>query len=66
MLQSGINFGRSIGGNKLDSRLEGRRGCFRVFHVKLVKKVTSIHRLRNKYSFVGLQYLEAKEMVQIA
>jgi hypothetical protein len=66
MVQSGINFGRSTGGNKFDSRLEGRRGWFRIFHVKAMKKVTSILRLGKKNSFLGLQNLEAKEIVQIA
>jgi hypothetical protein len=64
MVQGGINFGRSTGGNKLDSRLEGRRGWFTIFHVKAMKKVTSILRLGKKNSFIGLQNLEAKEIVQ--
>jgi hypothetical protein len=34
------------------------------FHVKVMKKVTSILRLGKKNSFLGLQNLEAKEIVQ--
>jgi hypothetical protein len=48
----------------LDSRLEGRRGWFTIIHVKAMKKVTSILRLGKKNSFIGLQNLEAKEIVQ--
>jgi hypothetical protein len=50
--------------SKLDSRLEGRRGWFTIIHVKVMKKVTSILRLGKKNSFIGLQNLEAKEIVQ--
>jgi hypothetical protein len=65
-VQGGINFRRSTGGNKLDSKLEGRRGWFTIFHVKAMKKVTHILRLGKKNSFIGLQNLEAKEIVQKA
>ena len=51
------------GGSKLDSRLEGRRGWFTIIHVKATKKVISILRLGKKNSFIGLQNLEAKEIV---
>jgi hypothetical protein len=64
MVQGGINFGRSIGGSKLDSRLDGRRSWFKIIHVKAMKKVTKILRLRKKNSFIGLQNFEAKEIVQ--
>jgi hypothetical protein len=57
---------RSIGGRKLDSRLEGRRHWFTIIHVKATKKVTIILRLGKKNSFIGLQNLEAKEIVQKA
>jgi hypothetical protein len=57
---------RSTCGIKLDSRLEGRRGWFTIVHVKETKKVTSILRLGKKNSFIGLQNLEAKEIVQKA
>ena len=63
-IQGGINFGRSIGGNKFDSGLEGRGGWFRIFHVKVMKKVTSILRLGKTNSFLGLKNLEAKKIVQ--
>jgi hypothetical protein len=66
MIQSGMNFSSSTGGNKFDSKLEGRRGWFRIIHVKVTKKVTSILRLGNKNSFLGLQNLEAKEIVEMA
>jgi hypothetical protein len=66
MVQSGIYFGCSTGGNKFDSKLEGRRGWFTIFHVKVVKKVTCILRLGKGNSFLGLQYLEAKEIMQIS
>jgi hypothetical protein len=64
MTQGGINFMRSTGGRKIDSRLEGRRGCFTIVHVKSTKKVTSILTLEKKNSFIGLHNLEAKEIVQ--
>jgi hypothetical protein len=51
MVQSDINFKRSTGGNKFDSRLKGIRGCFLIFHVKVKKKVTTILRLGKKNSF---------------
>ena len=66
MVQGGIKFRRIIGGSKLDSRLEGRRGWFTIFHVEVTKKVTSILRLGKKNSFIGLKNLEAKEIVQIS
>jgi len=61
-----MNFGRSTGGCKLHSRLEGTRGWFTIVHVKVMKKVTSILRLGKKNFFIGLQNLEAKEIVQKA
>jgi hypothetical protein len=64
IVQGGINFGRSTGGSKIDSRLEGRRGWFTIVHVKEMKKVTSILILGKKNSFISLQNLEAKEIVQ--
>jgi hypothetical protein len=66
MVESGINFGRSTGGSKLDSKREERRGWFTIFHVEATKKVTRILRPRKKNSFLGLQNLEAKEIVQKA
>jgi hypothetical protein len=63
-VQSGINFERSTGGSKLDSRLKGRRGWFIIFHVETTKKVTCILRMGKKNSFIGLQNLEAKEIVK--
>jgi hypothetical protein len=64
MVQGGINIRRSTGGSKIDSRMEGGRGWFTIIHVKGTKKVTSIIRMGNKNSFIGLQNLEAKEMVK--
>jgi hypothetical protein len=64
MVQVGINFRRSTGGSNIESRLEGRRGCFTIIHVKVMKKVTSILILGKKNSFIGLKNLEAKEIVQ--
>ena len=64
MVHRGINFRRSTGGRKLESRMEGRRGWFTVIHVKATKKVTSILRLGKKNSFIGLQNLEDKEIVK--
>ena len=66
MVQSVINFRRGIGGNKFYSKLEGRRGWFTIIHVKATKKVTSTLRLGKKKYFIGLQNLEAKEIVQKA
>jgi hypothetical protein len=66
MVQSGINFGRNTGGSKFDTIMEGRRGRFRVFYMKEMKKVTRRLRLGKKNSFLGLQNLEAKKIVQIA
>jgi hypothetical protein len=51
-------------GSNLDSILEGRMGWFTIIHVKAMKKVTSRIRLGNKNSLIGLQNLEAKEIVQ--
>ena len=49
-IQGGIYFRGSTCGRKFDSRLEGRRGWFTIFHVEATKKVTSILRLgKNKY-----------------
>jgi hypothetical protein len=48
----------------LNSRLEGRRGWFTIFHVEVTKKVRSILRLGKKNLFIGLQNLEAKEIVK--
>jgi hypothetical protein len=64
VVQGGINFGRSTGGSKLESILEGKKGWFTIIHVKEMKNVTSILRLGKKNSFIGLQNLEAKETVQ--
>ena len=65
MIQGGIYFRGSTSGKKFDSRQEGRRGWFTIFHVEEMKKVTSILRLGNKYSFFGLQYLETKKVMQM-
>jgi hypothetical protein len=64
MAESGINIGRSTSGNKFESKLEGRKGWFRIIHVKGEKKVKNIHRLGNTNSSLDLQYLEAKEIMQ--
>jgi hypothetical protein len=66
MVQGGIKFGRSTSVSEFDSRMEGIRGFFRIFHVKVTKKVTNILRLGKKNVFLGFQNLEAKEIVQIA
>ena len=66
MVQSGINFGRNTCGNKIESILKGRREYFTIFHVKAMNKFTSILRFGKKNSFIGLQNLEAKEIVQKA
>ena len=47
-IQGGIYFMGSTSGRNFDSRLEGRRGWFTIFHVKGTKKVTSILRLGKK------------------
>jgi hypothetical protein len=52
--------------HKIESILEGRRGWFTIFHVEAMKNFTSILRLGKKNSFIGLQNLEAKEIVQKA
>jgi hypothetical protein len=54
----------STSGEVQVARMEGRRGWFTIVHVKATKKVTSILRLGKKNSFIGLQNLEAKEIVQ--
>jgi hypothetical protein len=46
--------------------LEERRGWFRIINVKATKKVASILRLGKKDSFLDLEYLEAKEIMQVA
>jgi hypothetical protein len=66
MVQSGIDFTSNIGGSNFDSRLEGRRGWFKIFHVKVVKEITCILRLGKGNTFLSLQHLEAKEIMQIA
>ena len=66
MVQGGINFRRSTGGNKLDARLEGRRGWFTIVHVKVMNKVTSILRLGKKNSILGFKNFEAKEIMKIS
>jgi hypothetical protein len=63
MVQIGINFERSTCSGKFEYGLEGRRAWFIIFHVKMTKKVTSLSILRMKKSFLGLQNLEAKEIV---
>jgi hypothetical protein len=45
---------------------KGEGDWFTIIHVKAMKKVTSILRLGKKNSFIGLQNLEAKEIVQKA
>jgi cell division protein FtsI/penicillin-binding protein 2 len=64
--QSDIDFGSSTMEKKFDSKLEGRRGWFRIFHVKTTKKFTCTLRLGKGNSFLSLQYLEAKEIMQIS
>ena len=59
-------FRGSTSGRKFDSRLEGRRGWFTIFHVKVTKKVTSIVRLGKKDSFFGLHDLETKKIMQMS
>ena len=56
----------STSGRKFDSRLEGIRDRFTIFHVKAMKKVTSILRLGKKDSFFGLQDLETKKIMQMS
>ena len=51
---------------KFDSRLEGRRGWFTIFHVKAMKKVKNILGKRNKYSIFGLEDLETKKSMQMS
>ena len=64
MIQGGIYFRGNTSGIKFDSRLEGRRGSFTIFHVEATKKVTSILILGKKYSFFGLQYFETKKIMK--
>ena len=66
MIQGGIYFKGSTSGRKFDSGLEGRRGWFTIFHVKAMKKATSILRLGKKYLFFGLQDLETKKIMQMS
>lgn len=42
MVQSGIYFGCNASGSKFGCRLKWRRGCFTIFHVITMKKVTCI------------------------
>ena len=65
-IQGDIDFRGSTSGIKFDSKLEGRRRWFTIFHVKVTKKVTSILTLGNKYSFFTLKYLEAKKIMQMS
>jgi len=65
MVQSGINFRSSTGGSKFDSKLEGRRCMFTIFYVKVANKVICILRLGKGNSFLSLQYLEVKEIMQV-
>jgi hypothetical protein len=62
-VQSGINFESNTSGNKFDSKIEGRRGWFKIFHVKVAKKLISILRLGKKNYFIGLQYVKANEIL---
>ena len=65
-IQGVIYFRRSTSGRKFDSKLEGRRGWFTIFHVEVTKKVTSILRLGKKDSLFGLQDLETKKIMQMS
>ena len=65
-IQGGIYFRGSTSGRKFESRLEGRRGWFTIFHVEVRKKVTSILRLGKKDSFFGLKDLEMKKIMQMS
>ena len=56
----------STSGRNFNSKLEGRRGWFIIFHVKAMKKVTSILGPNKKYSFFGLQDSEAKKIMQMS
>ena len=54
-IQGGIYFRERTSGRNFDSRMEGRRGWFTVFHVEAMKKkVIRIIRLGKKDSFFGL------------
>ena len=66
IIQGSIYFRGSKSGRKFDSRLEGRRGWFTIFHVEATKKVTSILRLGKKYFFFGLQDIETKKIMQMS
>ena len=66
MIQGGIYFRGSTSGRKFDSRLEGRRGWFTIFHVEVTNKVTSILILGKKDSFFGFQDLETKKIMQMS
>ena len=48
------------------NRPEGRRVWFTSFHVEATKKVTSILRLGKKDSFLGLQDIETKKIMQMS
>jgi hypothetical protein len=63
---NGIYFGCGTGGSKFDFRLEGRWGWFTIFYMKATKKVTCILRLGKGNSFLGLQDLEAKKIMQMS
>ena len=56
----------STSGRKFKSRLEGRRGWFTIFHVEVMKKVTSILRLGKKDYFFVLQDLETTKIMQMS
>ena len=66
MIESGIYFGGSTCERQLDSKLKGKRDWFTIFHVKATEKVTGILRLRNVNSFLRLQYLKTKKIMQVS
>ena len=66
MVHSSNYFECDTSGSKFDSKLEWRWGWFIVFHVKATKKVTCILRLGKGNSFLGLQDLEAKKIMQVS
>ena len=66
MVQSGIDLGCGIGGSKFDSKLEGRWGWFTIFHVREVKKAACIIGIGKGNAFLGLQYLEAKKIMEMS
>lgn len=65
MVQSNIYFGCGLRSTKFDSRLDGIWGWFIIFHVKMVKTIESILGLGMVNSFVGLQGLESKKIMQM-